>query len=85
MFRKNRPEQRWEYSYKHVLEIIFQAVSNAVKLNGKMPLEFVTGETVDISKYLNFDFYDIVGLKKMPVLERINLTGGLKLHMYIDP
>ena len=41
-----------------------QTVSNADKLNGRTPLEFVTGKTVDISEYLEFDFYDRVWFKQ---------------------
>ena len=41
-----------------------QTAINSGKLNGKMPLEFVTGETVNISEYLEFDFCDIVWFKQ---------------------
>ena len=37
--------------------------NNAGKLNGQTPLELLTGEKVDISEYLDFDFYDRVRLK----------------------
>ena len=30
------------------------------KLNGRTPIEAVTGETPDISEYVDFDFYDLV-------------------------
>ena len=49
---------------KHVSEIMVRIASNAGKLNGRTPMEFVTGETVDISKYLDFDFYDRVWFKQ---------------------
>ena len=58
MFRMNCPEQLLEYGYKHVSEIIVWTASNAGKLNGLTPLQFVTGGTVNISEYLYFDFYD---------------------------
>ena len=64
MFRTKCPEQLWEYGYKHVSEIMFRTAGNAGKLNGRTPLEFVTGETVDISEYLEFDFYDRVWFKQ---------------------
>ena len=37
---------------------------NAGKLNGRTPLEFVTGETVDISEFLDFESYDRVWFKQ---------------------
>ena len=41
-----------------------RTASNSGKLNGRTPLEFVTGETVDISEYMDFDFYDRVWFKQ---------------------
>ena len=64
MFGTNYPDKLWEYSYNHVLEIMFGTASNAGKLNGKKPLQFLTGETVDIYEYLEFDFYDRVWFKQ---------------------
>ena len=66
-------------------EIIIRTVSNDGKLNRRKPLEFVPGETVDISKCLDFDFYDIIYLNKMPASETLNSEGGLALHMAMYP
>ena len=64
MFRVNYPEQLWEYGYNHVTEIMNRTASNAGNLKGRTPLELVTGETIDISKYLDFDFYDRVWFRE---------------------
>ena len=37
--------------------------SSAGGMHGGIPLEKVTGETPDISEYLDFGFYDMVWLK----------------------
>ena len=38
-------------------KIAVRTASNSGKLNGRTPLEFLIGETFDISEYLDFDFY----------------------------
>ena len=43
---------------------MLQTSINSGKLNGRTPLEFVTGGTVDIYKYLDFEFHDRVWFKQ---------------------
>ena len=58
MHRKSVPRRLWEYGLKWVSEVHVQTSSDAVDLKGSTPLERVTGDTVDISEYLDFGFCD---------------------------
>ena len=60
MFKTYCPPVLWSYGYKHVAKIMQVTASYAGKLQGRTPLEFITGETPDISEYLDFGFYDRV-------------------------
>ena len=52
---------------------MFRTSSNSGKLNGQTLLEFVTGETVNISKYMDFDFYDRFWFKQDAVVGETKL------------
>ena len=47
----------------HENEVMSLTNSTAGSINGVIPLEQVTGETLDISEYLDFGFYDKVWYK----------------------
>ena len=56
-------EKLWDYGLCWVLETSNLTYSTARGLTGHILLTQVTGKTVDISKYLNFAFYDQVWFK----------------------
>ena len=58
MQRKRVPKRLWDYGLKWVSEVHVRTSSDAMDLRGRTPLEWITGDTVDISKYLDFGFYD---------------------------
>jgi hypothetical protein len=58
--RKNVPQRLWDYGLQWVCDIQNCTSNNTRGLNGRCPLERITGETVDISEYLDFGFYDWV-------------------------
>ena len=58
MHRKRVPKRLWDYGLKWVSEARVRTSSDATDLKGRTPLERVTGDTVDISEYLAFGFYD---------------------------
>jgi hypothetical protein len=60
MFRKNVPKIFWDYGLRWVCEIMSRTHTRPHRVNRCIPLQNVTGETVDISNYLNFGFYDHV-------------------------
>ena len=64
MIRQRVPRQFWDYGIKWVSEISSLTHSSAgVISGGNIPLTQVTGETADISEYLDFGFYDEVWFK----------------------
>jgi hypothetical protein len=60
MFRTNCPRALWNYGLPHFAKIIQLTASTAAGLEGKTPLGKLTGETPDISQYLDFGWYDCV-------------------------
>jgi hypothetical protein len=58
MVRKNVPQRLWDYGLQWVCNIQNCTSNSSRGLNGRCPLEQITGKTVDISEYLDFGFYD---------------------------
>ena len=58
MHRKHVPRRLWDYGLKWVSEVRVRTSSDAVDLKGRTPLERITGDTVDITEYLDFGFCD---------------------------
>lgn len=63
MIRKRVPEALWDYGFRWVSETSSLTHTSAGGLNGCIPITQVTGETADISEYLDFGFYDEVWYK----------------------
>jgi len=63
MVRNRVPQKLWDYGMKWVTETSALTFSSAGSLDGGIPLTEVTGETPDISEYLDFGFYDRVWFK----------------------
>lgn len=64
MVRKNVPQRLWDFGLQWVCDIQNRTSNHARGLNGRCPLEKITGETVDISEYLDFGFYDWVWFRE---------------------
>ena len=58
MHGKRVPKRLWDYGLQWVSEVRVSTSSDAGDLRNRTPLERVTGDTVDISEYLDFGFYD---------------------------
>ena len=58
MTKKYVPKRLWDYGLRWVVEIMQRMASDAGTLHGRTGLEKVTGETPEISKYIDFGFYD---------------------------
>ena len=64
MVRKRVPKRLWDYGMSWCSEIMSMTHSSAGNFNQSgIPREGVTGETEDISEYLDFGFYDEVWYK----------------------
>ena len=57
------PNDFWDYGLKWVSETMSLTHTSAGSINGQIPLTQVSGETPDISEYLDFGFYDEVWFK----------------------
>ena len=58
MTKKHVPKRLWDYGLRWVVEIMQRTASDAGTLHGRTGLEKVTGETPEISEYIDFGFYD---------------------------
>ena len=58
MVKKRVPKRLWDYGFCWVCEIQNRTSNTSRELNGRCPLEKITGESVDITEYLDFGFYD---------------------------
>ena len=64
MIKNQVPQQLWDYGLRWVSETSSLTYSSAGRgLDSTIPLTKVTGETSDISEYLDFGFYDQVWYK----------------------
>ena len=63
MIRKRVPQEFWDYGIRWVSETMSLTHTSARGAEGSIPLTQVTGETADISEYLDFGFYDEVWFK----------------------
>jgi hypothetical protein len=60
MFKKRVPTIYWDYGMRWVTETMSRTHLRAHTINGGVPLQGITGDTIDISNYLEFGFYDRV-------------------------
>ena len=58
MVKRRVPRQLWDYCVTLVSEVMSMTHSSSNCSNGGIPLTNITGETVDISEYIDFGFYD---------------------------
>ena len=79
MFRTYCPRRLWSYGYPFVAKIMQLTASHAGRLQGRTPLEYMTGETPDISEYLDFGWYDRVWFKEDAGL------GETKIGRFLGP
>ena len=60
---KRAPRKLWDYSVSWIPEVMSMTHYSENSFNGGIPLKNLTGETVDISEYLDFGFYEKLWLK----------------------
>jgi hypothetical protein len=60
MLKKKVPPRLWDYGFTWVCETDNICANMSKYADGRTPLEIITGDTPDISEYLDFDFYDWV-------------------------
>ena len=60
MKKMNVPRRLWDFCFNWICETDNRSVSSSHYAKGRTPIEHITGETPDISEYLDFGFYDWV-------------------------
>jgi hypothetical protein len=60
MFKKRVPRIYWDYGMRWVCETMSRTHLRAHRIDGGVPLQGITGDTIDISNFLEFGFYDRV-------------------------
>ena len=60
MFSKKVPKEFWDYGMRWICEIQQRTQMRTHRMDGGVTLENITGETEEISDYLDFGFYDRV-------------------------
>ena len=83
MFRTYCPKALWCYGIPYVAKIMQITASFAADLQGRTPLESLTGETPDISQYLDCGFYDRVLFKEDAGVGETKLGRFLRVSHYI--
>jgi len=58
MTKRRVPARLWDYGIVWVCEVMSLTANSVFSLEGRAPIEQITGETPDISEYLDFSFYD---------------------------
>ena len=77
MLKKKVPPRLWDYGFTWVCETDNVCANLSKYADGRTPLEVITGDTPDISEYMDFDFYDWV-------LYRSNAgLGGVEIARWI--
>jgi hypothetical protein len=64
MVKRKVPKRLWDYGIVWACEIMSLTSNSVFSLDGRTPVEQITGETPDISEYLDFGFYDWVWYKE---------------------
>ena len=58
MHKKHVPKRLWDYGLRRTCDVMQCTSTEAGSANGQTPLEIITGDTPDISEFLDFRFYD---------------------------
>ena len=77
MLKKKVPPRLWDYGFVWVCETENLCASFSKYAEGRTPLEIITGETPDISEYLDFEFYDWVTFRSNAGLGEVQLGRWL--------
>ena len=56
--KKHVPKRLWDYGLRWTCDVMLRTSTEARSANGRTPLEIITGDTPDISEFLDFGFYD---------------------------
>ena len=83
MVKKRIPTRFWDYGYRWVCEVMQRTYLRGHRIDGGVPLQHATGETVEISEYLDFGIYDRVWYRDNDGLgdEKLGRWLGVSEHV----
>ena len=79
------PKGLWYYGFRWVCKIQNRTSNRSRGLDGRCPLEKITGESVDITEYLDFGFYDWVWYKENAGLGETKIGRWLGVSHHFGP
>ena len=71
------PDRVWDYGISYVCETGNLTVNSSRYSNGRTPIECITGDTPDVSEYIDFRFYDWVTYRQNAGLGEIEIGRWL--------
>jgi hypothetical protein len=74
MVRKRVPQRLWDHGLTWVCDIQNRTANTSRGLGGRCPLERIAGESVNISEYVDFGFFDRVWYKEYAGLGETKLS-----------
>jgi hypothetical protein len=77
MLKQKVPARLWDYGFSWVCEVENVCANLSKYSDGRTPIEIITGDTPDISEYLDFDFYDWVLFRTNAGLGEVELGRWL--------
>ncbi|KAI2500086.1 Reverse transcriptase (RNA-dependent DNA polymerase) [Fragilaria crotonensis] len=77
MLKKKVPPRLWDYGFTWICEVENICANFSKYAEGRTPLEIITGDTPDISEYVDFDFYDCVTFQSNAGLGEVQLGRWL--------
>ena len=77
MLKKKVPPRLWDYGFTWVCETDNVCANMSRYADGRTPLEMITGDTPDISEYMDFDFYDWVLFRSNAGLGEVEVARWL--------
>ena len=84
MIRKRVPRNLWYYGVLWTTQVMQSTPTQSVGLRGVCPLQDMTGETPDISEYLDFGFYDHASYKKNSGLGMVSIRRWLGVYHKVE-
>jgi Reverse transcriptase (RNA-dependent DNA polymerase) len=85
MRQKAVPRRLWDFGFRWVCDIMNRTVNDVYSLHGRTPLEHVTGETPDISEWLDCAFYDFVWYRDNAGLAEVQIGRWLGVSHHVGP
>ena len=83
MLKKKIPPRLWDFGFAWVCETENICSNLSKYAGGRTPLEIITGETPDISEYLDFEFYDWVVFRSNAGLGEAELGRWLGVSHHV--